>query len=226
MRTQPMVRLLALLAGLGSGSAGSWTEAGIMIFTDPVEFRKALGPAYVEGLDGVAALQPPLANPIHFQDDTFGFTIAGDFGGMRRTDVNGDIGLAALTGTDVLVLDRFTGPAQAVGGWFSVVTYDLDTPDRNGTFRVTATDGFTTLVHKVDRPESFVGFLSDTAVLRSLTVARSSGSGTGLVNGSGVILGARLASAPEPGTLAGLLSGTLAGLLEHRRRSRRLARAR
>jgi hypothetical protein len=210
----------SLLAALVATAAGA-AQATVIVYTDQASFLAAVGASATDTFNnlGDGLLNGPIARG------------AGDFAYRANVAYTQDLyavglggGVRALSSSNpdgVIVIDHFAASARAVGGQFFGTDFaGAFLPGQSIMLSFTDNSGVTSSSVSNAGLTSFVGFVSDQAIVSLTVSARQGALDAWPTVGKLIVADALPLPVPEPGSLA-LMVGGLCGLLGWRSLARR-----
>jgi PEP-CTERM motif len=209
-----LLKPLALAALLATTGAA---QAVVTIYTSLASFTAATA---AQGTDSfntflITGVTP---SPITRSAGAYSYTATapGNFFGAGTL---ANPALSINNATDTITFDKFTGGAQAIGGNFFGT--DQEGNFLSGTVTVTATDSSGTVTQTIagGTVNSFLGFVSSTA-MTAMTLSAVQTPATLYPTLDNLVMATRAVPVPEPQTYALMLAGLGAvGFLARRRRA-------
>jgi len=200
---------LGLLVGAGPASAA------IVTYTDRTAFQNALDSSFEN--DFQSLLAGPLGSPQSFSGNGFSYEIAAA-GNLFVVNISGDRSVATNVNFAPLVVQNLGGGVTAFGAYFFFNAGAA--VDTTTTGSVTATNGVdpsaTVAIAAPTSQTGFVGFISTSGDLTSVSFSNTGGNGFGNIDDAIAGSARRRTSVPEPGTFA-LLALALGGVSTLRR---------
>lgn len=198
-----VLKPLALAGLLAFASAAN---AAITVYTTPASFMAATSAV---GADTFNA--EPLGGP-NFPHigaaGPYGYSADATFDGIYFVGTVADVWLSTTSPAETITFYDLTGGAQAIGGYFFATDFDgAVIPGLTMTLRATDAGGTVTRNLFNSSAGSFLGFVSDSALV-SLTVdAAMPAVGDSFAAVNDLYLGMAASAVPEPMSLALLLAG-------------------
>ncbi len=198
--------ILKPLALAGLLAWASAAHAAITVYTTPASFMAATSAV---GIDTFNA--EPLGGPVFPHIGTagpYGYSADATFDGIYFVGSVTDVWLSTNSPAETITFYDLGGGAQAIGGYFFATDFD-GAVIAGLTMTLSATDASGTVTSNLfnSSPGSFMGFVSDGALISMTVDAAAPAVGDSFAAVNDLHLGLAASAVPEPITLALMLSG-------------------
>lgn len=194
---------LALAGLLAFASAA---HAAITVYTTPASFMAATSALATDTFDA----QPP-GGPVfpHIGSaGPYGYSADASFDGIYFVSSETDVWLSTTSPAETITFYDLTGGVQALGGYFFATDFDgAVIPGLTMTLSATDTQGTVSRRLVNSSAASFMGFVSDGALLSLRVDAQAPSAGDSFATVNNLRLAVAASAVPEPMSLTLLLAG-------------------